>query len=571
MSFLHEIIRRICFIFSKQPEACPWPPLPWALPRVHRRISPLTLRIMIVNMIALAILGASLLYLGHYKDQLIDAELNALQMQARMSSNALTQGAVVLDFNERNILSPLLARLMIRRLAEVSEARTRLFDSENRVIADSSVLLNRGEWRNFERQNSDSWFLKNAMNILNVFEGFQKRRAYELYQEKKEQQSQDLELLDMARAGSLVSRIWQRPKGGILLSVAVPVQRYHQVLGVLVLSRPDNNIEQAMYEVRTNILTLIGVALLVTVLLSLYLARAISRPLKKLSQAAETVRLGQAQNVGLSGSARLLESHIIPDFSSRQDEIGDLSVALREMTMALARRLGAIENFAADVAHEIKNPLTSLRSAVETAFVVKDPVRQEKLMRVILDDVNRLDRLISDISNASRLDAELTRDEARSLDVYKMLQTAVDFYLQRDGAGVRLSLLSEQNVHIAGVEERLFQVLRNLIDNALSFTAKDAPVIVMVRHVHDVAEITVEDSGPGIPEDKEDRIFTRFYSERPKQEKFGTHSGLGLSISRQIVEAHQGKIWAENRKDDDGQILGARFVIQLPVLGDGSK
>jgi two-component system sensor histidine kinase ChvG len=303
----------------------------------------------------------------------------------------------------------------------------------------------------------------------------------------------------------------------------------------------------------------------------LYLARTISRPLKKLSQAAEKVRLGQAQNVGLSGSARLLDSHIIPDFSSRQDEIGDLSVALREMTMALARRLGAIENFAADVAHEIKNPLTSLRSAVETAFVVKDPVRQEKLMRVILDDVNRLDRLISDISNASRLDAELTRDEATSLDVYKMLQTAVDFYLQRDGAGVRFSLLSEQNVHIAGVEERLFQVLRNLIDNALSFTTKEAPVIVMVRHVHDVAEITVEDSGPGIPEDKEDRIFTRFYSERPKQEKFGTHSGLGLSISRQIVEAHQGKIWAENRKDNDGQILGARFVIQLPVLGDGSK
>lgn len=553
-------------MYQKQPEVCPWPPLSWELRRVKRRFSPLTLRIMAINMMAVAILGGSLLYLGHYRDQLIDAEIKALKMQARLSANAIAEGAVVLDREERNILSPLLARLMIRRLAEVNESRTRLFDLDNRVIADSRALLNLVGRTPFSHRRQDSWLMENAMGFLNAFGGFRKRRDYLRYQKRAERQNQNYEIVQTARGGEVAWRIWQRPNDRMLFSVAVPVQRYRQVLGVLMLTRPDTHIEHAMYEVRSKILQIFSITLLITLLLSFYLARAISQPLKKLSHAAETVRLGQAQNVGLSGSARLLDSEIIPDFSSRCDEIGDLSVALRAMTAALACRLGAIENFAADVAHEIKNPLTSLRSAVETASIIKDPERHEKLMQVILDDVNRLDRLISDISNASRLDAELTRDEAKEFDVYKMLQTVVDFYASSHATCVVLSSLSEQGLEIAGVEGRLFQVLRNMIDNALSFTPEGVPVIVTVGHHGNFAEVMVEDSGPGVPENKRDAIFERFYSERPKLEKFGTHSGLGLSISRQIIEAHQGKVWAENRKDYDGNVIGARFVIHLPTL-----
>jgi two-component system sensor histidine kinase ChvG len=239
------------------------------------------------------------------------------------------------------------------------------------------------------------------------------------------------------------------------------------------------------------------------------------------------------------------------------------------MTAALARRLGAIENFAADVAHEIKNPLTSLRSAVETAAIVHDPERKEKLMRVIRDDVDRIDRLISDISNASRLDAELTRDEAGRIDTGKMLDTLVGFYQDHESGHVRLAFgpQHEAGIVLAGVEERIVQVLQNLITNALSFAPSESRVLITARRVEGgYADIMVEDEGSGIPENKLEAIFERFYTERPKQEKFGTHSGLGLSISKQIIDSHQGKIWAENRKDEQGHTIGARFVVRLPAL-----
>jgi two-component system sensor histidine kinase ChvG len=349
------------------------------------------------------------------------------------------------------------------------------------------------------------------------------------------------------------------------------VQRYKQVLGAVMLTKPDTKIAAAIQDVRHDILKIFGVTLLITLLLSIYLARAIARPLKLLAKAAERVRIGQTQMVGLSGMSRLLNQGAIPDFSARQDEIGDLSVALREMTAALAKRIGAIENFAADVAHEIKNPLTSLRSAVETAGKIKDPERQQKLMQVIRDDVDRLDRLITDISVASRLDAELTRDEAARVDITHMLQTLVGFYDQEKGVSATTAKVVvdpdlTKNLIVSGVESRLVQVMQNLISNALSFTSADKHVFVTAHTTRDhYIEMVVEDIGGGIPEGKLEAIFDRFYSERPKSEKFGTHSGLGLSISKQIVEAHHGRIWAENRTDEQGQVFGARFIVRLPA------
>jgi two-component system sensor histidine kinase ChvG len=260
----------------------------------------------------------------------------------------------------------------------------------------------------------------------------------------------------------------------------------------------------------------------------------------------------------------------IPDFTGRGDEIGDLSAALREMTSALWERLDAIERFAADVAHEIKNPLTSLRSAVETAVRIQDPEKQRRLLGIVLEDVQRLDRLISDISDASRLDAELSRVEPGPVEIGRMLRALADV---QEAAATETSprlLLAlpegdDGGLAVSGIEGRLVQVFRNLLANAISFSPPGGTIRIAAQRDGSTALVTIEDDGPGIPEGKLEAIFERFYSERPSGEKFGTHSGLGLSISKQIVEAHRGLIRVENRRDVDGTVLGARFIVRLPL------
>jgi len=339
----------------------------------------------------------------------------------------------------------------------------------------------------------------------------------------------------------------------MVLSVAVPVQRYKQVLGALMLTRNSDNIEKALREVRIDILKVFAVALGVTIFLSLYLAGTIARPVRRLADAAERVRHGHHRQ------------HEIPDFGSRGDEIGELSRALKDMTEALWERMDAIESFAADVAHEIKNPLTSLRSAVETAARVSDPAQQKKLMDIILDDVERMDRLISDISDASRLDAELSKAETDSVDLAPLLSNLID--ARNEMSGRKINFSSDGDLVIDGIESRLGQVFANLLDNALSFSPPVGSVSVNASSQGNQDRqvcITVDDEGPGLPEGKLDAIFERFYTQRPETEKFGTHSGLGLSISRQIIETHNGIITAENRTDASGGVIGARFKISLP-------
>jgi two-component system sensor histidine kinase ChvG len=341
----------------------------------------------------------------------------------------------------------------------------------------------------------------------------------------------------------------------MVLSVAVPVQRYRQVLGALLLSTGSQEIDAAVRDVRLDILKVFGIALAITVLLSLYLARTIARPIHRLADAAERVRHGHGRQTA------------IPHFPHRRDEIGDLSSALKDMTEALWRRMDAIERFAADVAHEIKNPLTSLRSAVETVARIEDPAQQKKLMSIILDDVQRLDRLISDISDASRLDAELSRAETEPVDMGRVLETLARVHeatATGDSPRFELDIARHQDLVVDGLESRLGQVLRNLISNAISFSPPGGTIWLEAARVGDEVRITVSDEGPGIPPGKLAAIFDRFYSERPAAEKFGTHSGLGLSISKQIVEAHGGSIVAENRSDDD-DANGARFVVSLPA------
>src|SRR5438552_15309149 len=523
-------------------------------------ISPLTRRILAVNVLALALLAGGFLYLGKYQASLVSQQIEALQMQGEVFAAALGEGAVLDSVDEGEILLPDLARQMMRRLVEPTHARARLFDIKGELIADSHVL--RGPGDSVQVLELGAPAAKGS--IIRIADGvydwivdmLPRRKRYPVYVESASPRAGDYPEVERALLGETGSAIRSDPAGGLVLAVAIPVQRYKQVLGAVMLSTGSAEIEEELRTVRLELLRIFGVALLVTVLLSFYLAGTIARPIRRLAAAAERAR----------GRRARIE---IPDFTRRGDEIGDLSRSLREMTDALWQRMSAIESFAADVAHEIKNPLSSLRSAVETAVRIDDTANQRRLMAIILNDVQRLDRLITDISDASRLDAELGRLELEPVDIAAMLGTLVEVYdATRTDDAPRLVLAignCDRELVVPGIETRLSQVFRNIIGNAVSFSPPLGEIRLTARHHGRAVVVTVEDQGPGIPDEKLTAIFDRFYTERPLGEQFGTHSGLGLSISKQIVEAHRGMIWAENRKDAQGKTIGARFSVRLPA------
>src|SRR5499427_4421678 len=525
-------------------------------------VSPLTRRILAVNVLALALLAGGFLYLGKYQASLIGQQIEALKTQGEVFSAALGEGAVLDSVDEGEILLPDLARQMMRRLVAPTRTRARLFDIKGDIIGDSRVLRGPGDTvQVFELEDAghDSGVLHFVdqldHGILNLLPH---HARYPVYRESAEPRAEDYPEVLRALRGETGSAIRSDPtNGGLVLSVAIPIQRYKQVLGAVMLSTGSGEIEEELRNVRLELLRIFGVALLVTVLLSIYLAGTIARPIRRLAAAAERAR----------GRRARVE---IPDFTARRDEIGDLSGSLREMTDAVWQRMSAIEHFAADVAHEIKNPLSSLRSAVETATRIEDPVKQRRLMAIIFDDVERLDRLITDISDASRLDAELGRVDLEPVDIAAMLAALADVHeATRTGGSPRLVLAisdGDRELIVPGIETRLSQVFRNVIGNAVSFSLPSGEIRLTARHDGRAVLVTVEDEGPGIPEEKLTAIFDRFYTERPLAEQFGTHSGLGLSISKQIVEAHCGIIWAENRKDAADHTIGARFSIRLPSV-----
>ena len=526
--------------------------------RRPRPFSSLTGRILAVNVLALAILVAGLLYLNQYEDSLVAAEVEALETQGEIFAAALGEGAVAIPPTGRPMLLPGLARQMMRRLVAPTRTRARLFSEDGYLIADSWILAGPGGLVEREHLSPPGGgFGALVGEVYDRIVGWlPQRRDLPLYHERMGQRAIDYAEVQRALQGDGGHAIRAAGQGGKILSVAVPVQQYKQVVGALMLSTSSAEIEKAVREVRLDILKVFLFALAVTVLLSVYLSGTITRPVRWLAVAADEVTHGHGRKAA------------IPDFTRRRDEIGDLSGALREMTAALWSRMDAIEGFAADVAHEIKNPLTSLRSAVETAARVKDPGRQKRLMAIILEDVQRLDRLISDISDASRLDAELSRAELEPVDVAGLLTALANLYRGRareDGPRIELDLSADGDLHVSGMEGRLSQVFRNLIDNAVSFSPAGGVISLRAARAGGFVTVIVDDEGPGIPEGKLEGVFERFYSERPTGEKFGTHSGLGLSISRQIVEAHGGTLTAENRRDKAGAVHGARFIVRLPA------
>jgi two-component system sensor histidine kinase ChvG len=544
--------------------------------------SSLTRRIVSLNLAGLLALVASILYLSQFRAGLIDARAQSLLVQAEIIAGAIAASATVetntitidpdrlqdlkpgetygapdeysgLDFP----INPERVAPVLRRLISPTKTRARIFDRDGGLILDSRNLYGRGDVLRFELPPPSMEKPGFAERTMIAIRTWLNRGDLPLYRELGPENGNGYQEVVQALDGQKSSMVRVNERGEVIVSVAVPVQRFRAVHGALMLSTQGGDIDQMVTAERLAILKVGGVASAVMIVLSLLLASTIAGPVRRLADSAERVR-------------RRIRTRVeIPDFTGRRDEIGHLSGALRDMTDALYNRIEAIEMFAADVAHELKNPLTSLRSAVETLPLARNENSRSRLLAVIEHDVKRLDRLISDISDASRLDAELQRQDMTSVDLRRLLST-----LTTVANNIAVEIRFEgrnpaDTFSVPGHDSRLGQVISNLLVNAQSFSEAGGKVRITCRRVRTEIEIVVDDDGPGIRDDALQRIFERFYTDRPHQ-GFGQNSGLGLSISKQIVEAHGGRIWAENRSgplsaDGEATVAGARFVVRLPV------
>ena len=549
--------------------------------------SSLTRRIVSLNLAGLIALVASILYLSQFRAGLIDARAQSLLVQAEIIAGAIAASATVetntitidperlldlkpgetygvpdefsgLDFP----INPERVAPVLRRLISPTKTRARIYDRDGVLLLDSRSLYGRGDVLRFELPPPSTEKPGIAERAMIAVRTWLNRGDLPLYRELGPENGNGYQEVQQSLDGMKTSMVRINERGEVIVSVAVPVQRFRAVHGSLMLSTQGDDIDQMVTAERLAILKVFAVAAVVMIVLSLLLASTIAGPVRRLADSAERVR------------HRIRTRVEIPDFTRRRDEIGHLSGALRDMTDALYNRIEAIETFAADVSHELKNPLTSLRSAVETLPLAKNDNSRARLLAVIEHDVKRLDRLISDISDASRLDAELQRNEVAPVDVRRLLNTltsvANETRLGHDvGVEVRFEGAAADTFSVPGHDSRLGQVISNLLVNAQSFSTPGGRVRIVCRRLKSDIEILVDDDGPGIGPDALERIFERFYTDRPHQ-GFGQNSGLGLSISKQIVEAHRGKIWAENRigpSDAAGDIVvtGARFVVRLPA------
>jgi two-component system, OmpR family, sensor histidine kinase ChvG len=569
-----------------------------ALPRpgIIDRLAPqrLTSRIVLLNLLGLVILVAGILYFNQFREGLIDARVQSLTTQAHIISAAVAgsatidTGSIVIDPDTLTVppddatpdtqlsgtdfpINPETAGPILKRLLTNTTVRARIIDDQGNLVVDSRFLTDRGDIIQSDLQPQESALYAKLSQYWDRFVNWLLAYDYPKLVEYGLDNGKDFPEVRAALAGASVSLVRLNAKRQIIVMVSVPVQRFRAVLGALVLSTTGGEIDDVLRAERRSVFYTFGFVALVTMLLSVSLAGTIAEPIRRLAAAAEQVRRGINKRVE------------IPDFSTRRDEIGHLSSAIRDMTNALYNRIDAIEAFAADVSHELKNPLTSLRSAVETLGFVKTDEQRARLVEIVKHDVRRLDRLITDISDASRLDAELARAEQRPVDLVKLLpaivslanetrkddQAEIDFETAKLPAGID----TIRGYVTLGHDSRLGQVVRNLLDNARSFTRPGTRLLVRLRRVGPEIEFRVDDSGPGIRPDNLERVFERFYTDRPDG-SFGSNSGLGLSISKQIVEAHKGRIWVENRygKADpatgERPVIGARFLVRLPAVPD---
>lgn len=558
---------------------------------IYYRFTTITGRIVALNIASLLVLVIGMLYLSDFRNRLIDSRSKTLRIEAAVITRSLVldgspKASEVVDdpifgqpLENSYTISLEKSYFILRSLTEKTKTRGYIYTADGSWLADTSRVYQGGKLLRIQpatrRSDDVSSIYQHWLSAERLLRGESLPKLNEGNLQSGKSIPEVKGALEQ-NSESLVAR--ENEVGETILSLATPIEKGGKVLGALLLMTVDGEIDATLAEERSSVIRIWLLVLAVTTGGSIILAGTIAGPMHRLAQAAESVR----KNIKTRA--------ILPDYSHRSDEIGHLARALQEMTSTLYSRLEAIESFAADVSHELKNPITSLHSAMGAFGFIKKEEDRERLVQIMLHDVQRLDRLITDISDASRLDSELARESRRPVNMAELLQTLcgaindvhrestarIDFQIK--GVMRAIALSAKSPFFIQGHDGRLHQVLSNILDNAISFSPPDAKIRIacsLIKKTKEV-EITVEDEGPGIPSENLERIFERFYTDRPAQEDFGKNSGLGLNISRQIVTAHSGRIWAENRMappvlTKDGvttppRVLGARFVIRLPSI-----
>ena len=519
----------------------------------HRRFSALTRRIFFLNLLALFIVMGGVLWVQSNRAGLVEERIAGIRDQALIVAGALAEYTAD---SERRAIDANLAEPLLRHLIAPTHLRARVYSTIGRLQIDTRNLLARNVVTTEELPPPES-----ANPIVSFFQRAAggAKRLYDGIMGVRPLASLDtyFEAGADGRVYSEVNRALFGENGSSVrvTEQAVPIRRFGTIYGALMMSTESGDIDGILKGERRALIEVFAVAFLALLLSSVYLAGFIAAPIRRLAAAAEMGRRGRAGR------------NPIPAIPDRGDEIGELADSLSAMTRALYERIDAIERFAADVAHELKNPITSLKSAVDMLERTKLPEDRERLAAVVRNDLKRIDRLITDISDASRLDAELSRGRSGPVDLTKLLTTLIAIYNDLElPRHIRVVFAGESRPAIVqGLDERLGQVFRNLIDNAISFSPEGGVVRVSAQLGASYVRATVEDEGPGIADEDLERVFDRFYTERPPEHGFGKNSGLGLAIARQVVASHGGHIWAEHCLDADGTRKGARFVVELPL------
>ena len=535
-------------------------PKPRRGPRL-RLAFPLTVRILAINVMALGVLVAGFFYLDQLQRDLMDAKLDALAREATLLAAALGESAVDTAGSSEAGLDRTAAATLVYRMNLPIDMRALLFNADGSLAVDSWRLpMAPVQTTELPPPEEGRGVLGRAADAAYewITARLPPRTTVPLYTELSNPSAADLPKVLSALQGNAGHAMHRTEDARLVAVAAAPIQPFRRVQGALFLVADASDVLESVRNERFTILQAFCIALGITIVLSLFFAGTITRPVRRLARAAERVRAGGGRKVA------------IPDFTARNDEIGRLSAALRDMTEALWVRMDAIERFVADVAHEVKNPLSSVLSAVDTAQRVDDEEKRAKLLALVGQDVKRLDRLLSQIADASKIDTELARARLEPVDIRAMLTTLAEMHgaaasVSEEPASAHFEIEGEGPFVVLGVEDRLAQVLQNLVGNARSFSPPGGTIALGLRRDGSGVVVSVDDEGPGVPAGMEEAIFRRFYTLRPEGETFGAHSGLGLSISRQIAEAHGGRLTCTNRHDPAGRVLGASFRLELPA------